>query len=265
MRLPARGHAHKVPKLSRDLAGPVPVALAQSVEAIPQPPALPGGCLYEMKFDGYRAVIVRTVSRARIWSRQGVDLSSAFPDLIAAAEFHLKAGTVLDGEICIWNGGRLSFELLQRRMARRHGPAIHLAAREHPATYVAFDMLASGGDDLRRQPLRSRRSQLERAAARWAPPMELSPATADRAEALAWFEDYRPAGIEGVMAKASDGRYEPGQRRWLKVKSRQTQEVIVGAVVGPLHKPASLVAGLISGERLIVAGRSTRLTAQQSG
>lgn len=164
----------------------------------------------------------------------------------------------------MWDGGRLNFQLLQRRMARRHGPAIHAAAREHPATFVAFDMLAVGGEDLRRQPLRSRRARLERVSARWAPPMELSPMTTDEAEARQWFEDYRPAGIEGIVAKAANGVYEPGRRTWIKVKSRETAEVIAGAVIGPLHRPTGLVAGLVGDGRLVIAGRTTELSAAHS-
>lgn len=86
------------------------VALAAAADRIPPAASLSGGALYELKFDGYRGLIVRTVAGARIWSRQGVDLTSAFPDIAAAAQFHLAPGTVLDGVICsqlmsVANGG----------------------------------------------------------------------------------------------------------------------------------------------------------------
>lgn len=199
-------------RLPAGLHGPVDVALLRSAKQVPPADGLPGGCLYEPKWDGFRAAIVRNRNGARLWSRQGRDLSAAFPDLLAAMEYHLEPGTVVDGEAIVFSEGRLSFDLLQARMARRHGPAILKAARDNPASYVAFDLLALNGNDLRSQPLHRRRRQLERIAGKWSPPMELCPATTDRAEAMGWFEDYRVAGIEGLVAKAADGRYAPGSR-----------------------------------------------------
>lgn len=158
----------------------------------------------------------------------------------------------------------MSFDLLQARMARRHGPAILKAARDNPASYVAFDLLALNGNDLRGQPLHRRRRQLERIAAKWSPPLELCPATTDRNEAMGWFEDYRVAGIEGLVAKAADGRYSPGSRDWVKVKHRQSTELIVGAVTGTLARPTGLIAGRVDHGRLIIAARSTALTLAQS-
>ena len=246
------------------LAGPVEVMLSRPVEQVPAESALPGGCRYEPKFDGYRCCIVRTKARGWLWSRQGRELSSAFPDIVAAAEFHLPPGTVLDGELCVWDGGRLNFDLLQLRAARRHGPAILAAVREHPASYVAFDLLAEDGHDIRAVPLRGRRTRLQRVARGWAPPLELVPSTSSRAEALAWFEDYRAAGVEGLVVKAAAGRYVPGSREWQKIKNRQTREVIVGAVTGTLGRPLALIAGLYAGGELVIAGRSTALTQTQS-
>lgn len=164
----------------------------------------------------------------------------------------------------MFSEGRLSFDLLQARMARRHGPAILKAARDNPASYVAFDLLALNGNDLRSQPLHRRRRQLERIAGKWSPPMELCPATTDRAEAMGWFEDYRVAGIEGLVAKAADGRYAPGSRDWVKIKHRQSTELIVGAVTGTLAKPTALIGGRVDRGRLIIVGRSTPLSATQS-
>ncbi len=82
-----------------DLRGPVEVQLARAVEAVPAPNALPGGTVWEPKLDGYRGVIVRG-DRARIWSRNGRDLTDRFPDIVRAAEQQLPEGTVVDGVIC---------------------------------------------------------------------------------------------------------------------------------------------------------------------
>jgi ATP-dependent DNA ligase len=86
-------------RLPADLAGPVDLALARSVETIPAEAALPGGSRYEPKWDGFRASILRRGDTARIWSRQRKDLTDRFPDIAAAAARILPDGCVLDGVI----------------------------------------------------------------------------------------------------------------------------------------------------------------------
>jgi ATP-dependent DNA ligase len=252
-----------VPGLPPDLAGPVAVELAKPVKDIPPRTALPGGCVYEPKWDGYRLVVVRTASSTRLWSKQGRDLTDRFPDVAAAALAQVPAGTVLDGEVVVWNGQRLDFGLLQARMVSAVGRIRGLVAT-HPASYVAFDLLASGGQDLRGQRLSRRRAALEDVAARWAPPMQLSPSTSDPAEARQWFEDFRPAGVEGLVAKGANTRYAPGRREWLKVKSWETTEVLAGGVIGTLEQPSQLVAGRYRDGELVVVGRTSPLSPAQS-
>jgi hypothetical protein len=145
---------------------------------------------------------------------------------------------VLDGELVIWNGARLDFDLLQRRLVNRAASAAALAV-EHPASYVAFDVLAAGGKDVRSLPLRERRATLEGLAGAWVPPLQVPPVTMSEVQARAWFVDYRPAGMEGLVVKAAGGAFVPGRRDGVKVKSRQTAEVIVGAVTGPIRQPES--------------------------
>jgi ATP-dependent DNA ligase len=252
-----------LPGLPPELAGPVAVELAKPVRTIPPAHALPGGCLYEPKWDGYRLVIVRNAASTRLWSKQGRDLTDVFPDIAAAALAQVPAGTVLDGEVVIWNGSRLDFGLLQKRMVSARGRIGGLAAA-HPASYVAFDLLAAGGTDLRGRRLSRRRADLESLARRWAPPLQLSPATTDLDEARGWFEDYRPAGVEGLVAKGAATRYAPGRREWLKVKSWETTEVIAGGVIGPVERPSQLVAGRYRAGELVVVGRTSPLSPAQS-
>ena len=83
-----------LPGLPPDLAGPVAVELAKPVQAVPRVDALPGGCLYEPKWDGYRLVIVRSGASTRLWSKQGRDLTDRFPDIAAAAVAQLPARRV---------------------------------------------------------------------------------------------------------------------------------------------------------------------------
>jgi ATP-dependent DNA ligase len=252
-----------LPSLPPELSGPVAVELAKPVRTIPAASALPGGCLYEPKWDGYRLVVVRTGGSTRVWSKQGRDLTDRFPDVVAAAVAQVPAGTVLDGEVVIWNGSRLDFGLLQQRMVTPAGRIAALAAA-HPASYVAFDLLAAGGTDLRAWTLTRRRAALADLAARWAPPLQLSPATTDPAEARTWFHDYRPAGVEGLVAKGAGTRYAPGRREWLKVKSWETTEVIAGGVIGPIERPSQLVAGRYRDGDLVVVGRTSPLSPRQS-
>jgi ATP-dependent DNA ligase len=198
-----------------------------------------------------------------VWSKQGRDLTDRFPDIAAAAVAQVPAGTVLDGEVVIWNGSRLDFGLLHRRMVTAPGRLGPLVAAS-PASYVAFDLLASGGADLRGQRLSRRRAALEALAARWAPPMQLSPATADPEQARRWFDDFRPAGVEGLVAKGAATRYAPGRREWLKVKSWETTEVLAGGVIGPIDRPSQLVAGRYRAGELVVVGRTSPLPPRQS-
>jgi ATP-dependent DNA ligase len=252
-----------LPGLPPELAGPVAVELAKPVKEIPPAHALPGGCVYEPKWDGYRLVIVRQAGSTRVWSKQGRDLTDRFPDLVAAAVAQLPAGTVVDGEVVIWHGDRLDFGLLQRRMVTATARIGALVAA-HPASYVAFDLLAAGGDDLRGERLVRRRAALEALAERWAPPLQLSPHTSDPAEARRWFEDFRPAGVEGLVAKGASSRYAPGRREWLKVKSWETTEVVAGGVIGPIGAPSQLVAGRYRNGELVVVGRTSPLSPAQS-
>jgi hypothetical protein len=82
--------------------------------------------------------------------------------------------------------------------------------------------------------------------------------------ARAWFVDYRPAGIEGLAVKAAGGAHVPGRRDSVKVKSRETAEVIVGAVTGPIRQPGSVVVGLMVEGQLAIAGQSVPLSKTQS-
>jgi ATP-dependent DNA ligase len=252
-----------LPGLPPELAGPVAVELARPVKEIPPAHALPGGCVYEPKWDGYRLVIVRQAGSTRLWSKQGRDLTDRFPDVAAAAIAQVPAGTVVDGEVVIWNGDRLDFGLLQRRMVTAASRIGGLVAAS-PASYVAFDLLAAGGADLRGDRLARRRTALEALAERWAPPLQLSPSTSDPAEALRWFEDFRHAGVEGLVAKGAGTRYAPGRREWLKVKSWESTEVVAGGVIGPIGAPSQLVAGRYRDGELVVVGRTGPLSPAQS-
>lgn len=237
---------------------PIALALARAVKKIPTPSALPGGCLYEPKWDGYRLVIIRREDTTELWSRQGKNLTKYFPDLCEAADLQIPPGCMVDGEAVIWTDDRLDFTALQTRLvtSQKNLPAL---IRERPASFAAFDLLAVAGTDTRTLVLKDRRELLEELAASWEPPLSLSPITADPDTAATWFDTMPASGVEGLVIKGAGQQYEGGERQWLKVKHRDTLDVVCAAVIGPITRPEMIVAGLpIEGELRIV-GRSSML------
>src|SRR5207245_8439129 len=116
----------------------------------------------------------------------------------------------------------------------------------------------------RSRPGGGRRAELESLAEAWAPPLQLSPVTADPDEAQRWSVDFRPAGVEGLVAKGAATRYQPGRREWLKVKSWESTEVLAGGVIGPVERPSQLVAGRYRDGELVVVGRTSPLPPAQA-
>jgi ATP-dependent DNA ligase len=244
--------------LPAGLAPPIKVALARSVTKMPRAGALPGKLIYEPKWDGYRAIGIRDNNGATLWSRQGKDLTRYFPELVAAIASEVPPGCVIDGEAVIWTQGRLDFSALQQRLGAGPKTLPGLLGRT-PANYTAFDILAVAGHDARDLPLHQRRALLEELAKGWKPPLSLSPATTDPDEAARWFDELPHTGIEGLVIKDTDQPYTPGARNWLKLKRRETVEVICGAVIGPITRPSEVVAGLVLDDELRIVGRSAPL------
>ncbi|WAH99733.1 ATP-dependent DNA ligase [Arthrobacter sp. MMS18-M83] len=246
----------------RSLHPPIPLALAKAVEAIPPAGALPEDLIFEPKWDGFRACALVDLRGVSLWSRQSKDLSRYLPELVSALEQQVPSGCVIDGEAVLWSQGRLDFEALQRRLVASNTGLARMV-RELPASYVAFDLLAVAGHDIRNLPWSRRRELLEELARAWAPPLNLSPVTTDRDLAEAWFRDLPSTGMEGLILKRSEQAYE-GSRIWLKVKHRQVLDIVCAGVTGPRNRPSTLVAGLPMNGRLWVVGRSTVLSAAAS-
>ncbi|MER7280472.1 ATP-dependent DNA ligase [Dactylosporangium sp. NPDC000244] len=203
---------------------------------------LPAGWLFEPKWDGFRALAWIAEDRVLIHSRQLRDLTPYFPDVRRLLRT-LPPGTVLDGELVIWDPdrGRTDFNALQGRIVA--GRRLPREACDRPAHYVVFDVLQAGGEDVTGLPLIERRHLLEQLLANTPPQLQLCPQTADLAEARGWMADWSHAGVEGCVAKDPHGRYEPGKPGWIKVKTRSTVEAIVGGVTGRLSVPGSLLLG----------------------
>ncbi len=233
--------------------------LARPVTALPHEAALPGGALYEPKFDGYRGLLFVEEGRCRVQSRRGHDITDAFQDVATAVEDQLPDGSVVDGELVVWGDEALDFAELQRRLASRK----RLARR--PASFVAFDVLAIGGADIRPWPLRRRREALDLLMQESLPPLQISPQTDSRHDAEQWMRDYadNPVGIEGLVIKGASTSYVSGKREWLKYRIRDTVEVLVGAVTGSLKLPERLILGLYRDGELQVVGSTGDLTIRQ--
>ena len=184
------------------------------------------GVLFEPKWDGFRAIVFRGSGRAYIQSRELRPLNRYFPDVHAIVLTHLPDGCVVDGEIVIATAQGLDFDALQMRL---HPAAsrVEKLSKVTPASFVAFDLLAVGGRDLREVPQAERRAELERLLQKVAPPVHLTPVTRDRAVAAAWLQRFEGAGLDGVMAKPDDLPYQPGKRAMFKIKHERTADCVV--------------------------------------
>lgn len=204
---------------------------------------LPSGrnWLYELKLDGYRVLVMKERGIVTLFSRRGNNLNNAFPRIAAAFTF-LTDNTIVDGELVVLDDdGKPSFAALQKH---KFSPdALH---------FYAFDLIAYKGKDLRKLPLIERRTVLEESAlTRMREPVRLSsviPTSPSQLIAAA-----RKSGLEGVVAKRGDSRYESGERSgaWVKYKTNKGQELVIGG-----YKPGSngfeyLLVGYNEGRDLI--------------
>jgi ATP-dependent DNA ligase len=189
---------------------------------------IPAGQLYEPKWDGFRSIIFRDGDEVEIGSRNERPMTRYFPEIVEAVLAEFPERAVVDGEIVVADTGRntLDFEALQQRI---HPAAsrVKLLSEQTPASFIAFDLLALGDDDLTGQPLEDRRAALERAFADASPPVHLTPVTRDLDTARKWFEQFEGAGLDGLIAKKLDLRYEPDKRVMSKIKHERTADCVV--------------------------------------
>ena len=198
---------------------------ARLVDTLPEEP----GWQYEPKWDGFRCLAWRDGGAVELVGRSGKDLTRYFPEVAARLAALQPARFILDGELVVPQGKTLSFDSLQMRL---HPAAsrIRKLARETPATFITFDMLADmSGTSLVARPLSERRQALEafHAAVGEQKGLRLSPYTRDLGTAKRWL-DLAGGALDGVVAKRIDGRYEAGERAMLKVKRLRTADCVVG-------------------------------------
>ena len=217
--------------------------------AKPQPQLPTGdGWRYEPKWDGFRALVFRDGPELFLQSRDLKPLDRYFPELLdpLRAVGGPADRFVLDGEIVIAGDGGLDFEALLLRIHPAVSRVAMLAAAT-PASYVAFDCLADGTDDLRDAPFAERRARLERRLGAPPPSVLLTPATSDPAVAREWFDGFEGAGLDGVIAKRADLRYVPGRREMVKIKHARTADCVVAGFRWHKNGPGTMVGSLLLG------------------
>ncbi len=221
---------------------PVEPMLAKLADAIPTS----GGWLFEPKWDGFRALVFRDGDETYIQSRDLKPLDRYFPELPPALRTNLPERCVLDGEVVIAGAAGLDFDAL---LLRIHPAASRVAmlAGKSPASYVAWDLLALGDEDLRAVPQGERRARLLSILGDPRPPIHLTPATEDPVVAADWFDRFEGAGLDGVVAKRLVDPYQPGKRAMLKVKHQRTADCVVAGFRWHKDGPGELVGSLLLG------------------
>ncbi len=207
---------------------------------------LPEGAdwMYEVKFDGYRALLLKNGEKVWIRSRNDKDLTAAYPSVTAAGRRLQAEQAVIDGEIVAVDAdGHPSFQALQHRAAHR----------KHTIVFYAFDLLHLDGEDLSGRTLDERRRRLPDVLNGSGVLLSIElPGTPAQVIAAV-----RNLGLEGVIAKRRQSRYRPGERNtaWVKLKLDRQQEFVIGGYRPGPHGIDALLVGYYEGTRLLFAGK----------
>lgn len=211
---------------------------------VPKLPALQSDYAFEFKWDGMRALARCVDGQTSLITRNGIDATSRFPELVSLAT-SLKHDAILDGEIVAMDDeNNPSFARLQQRMHVADPAKARLLAKEIPVQFILFDVLFLRGRSVIGEPWTVRRALLEKLNLKgnsW----ELSPAVIGHGEAL--FATARKHQLEGIVAKKLDSVYEPGRRspHWVKIKLVQRQELVVGGWTTERGSPGALGSLLV--------------------
>ncbi len=207
-----------------------------------------GDWLYEMKFDGYRALAFKAGAE-RLLSRNRTDFNKDYPQLIDALKLLRAKDFIIDGEITVLDqNGKSSFQLLQSYAIRKQTALV----------YYAFDLLSLDGTDLCKSPLIERRELLAKLLREAPERIRFSEELPGERENL--LQLAKQFGLEGLIAKRPDSVYEPGRcsGAWVKVKLTQTQEFVIGGYTPPEGSRkhfGALLVGYYGSSGLLFAGR----------
>ena len=243
----------------KDLKGiakrPIPTAITPMLASVTEKPFDNPDWVFEIKWDGYRAVAFLENDTVRLVSRNHNDLSPRYPELKVLADAVQAKNAILDGEVVVLDEtGRPSFSLMQQRTGiRAHGRQA-APNRDLPILYYAFDVLYVDGYDLRRVTLEDRKRVLQEI---------LKPSEIVRfsdhylgEQGTALFEVAKQKGLEGILAKKRDSCYEERRsREWLKIKITQTVDCVIGGYTEPDGSRqyfGSLVLGLYNEKKKLI-------------
>jgi DNA ligase D-like protein (predicted ligase) len=209
------------------LKSPIPLDMEPMLSA-PSETGIPKGDSweYEPKWDGFRTLVFRDGDKVELISRGGRPMTRYFPELPPAFRGLKESQLVFDGEVVVVGENGLDFGALQQRVHPADS-RVRMLSEATPAWFIAFDLLAAGGNDLRKEPLSERRKQLEKLLKGVKQPIFLTPYTRDHKTAESWFERFEGAGLDGVIAKSWAGQYVPGKRLWVKIKHQRTADCVV--------------------------------------
>jgi bifunctional non-homologous end joining protein LigD len=217
------------------------------------------GWIFELKYDGIRAMVSVAGDAVRISGRRGGDETSRYPEAQAIRAGIRARQAVVDGELVVLDAdGRPSFERLQQRINVSRESDVRRVAAEHPVTFVAFDLVQLEGRDLMTTELRIRKKTLRETIID--SPHVLFAAHVEL-DGVALFEEARKSGIEGIVGKRADSLYRPGMRtaEWVKVKSWRSQScVVAGYTAGRGRRSnqlGALILAVLHGSHLVHCGQ----------
>jgi bifunctional non-homologous end joining protein LigD len=239
----------KKPARSKPAAAPA-IAFVEPMKArlVDSPPS--GNWVYEIKFDGFRALALKDGQKTSLLSRTENDLSQKFPEVTEAVGRLKTESAIVDGEIVALDPqGRSSFQLLQ---------AYDLGQERPPIMFYAFDLLQLNGNNLRGEPLTVRKRELEKLLKKPPGVIRYSASLGGRPEDL--LKQAQKLGLEGLIGKRADSPYESGRRSgaWVKLKLHHEQEMVIGGYTNPeggrSHFGALLI-GYYEKDKLYCAGK----------
>ncbi len=212
--------------------------------------------IFELKMDGERCLAYLDADETVLINRRGRYVLSQFPELATLHE-NVDARCILDGEIIIGVGAKEDFEHIKQRSVTKNPQTIARLSREHPATFVAVDILFKDGALLTKKPLEERLDILHRTVAE---NEHLALSRIIPGNGIDFFERVKELGLEGIIAKRLDSPYRMGIRSsdWLKIKNWLEDDFIVcGYMIGERAAVASLILGQYGDDGLVYKGRVT--------
>jgi len=209
-----------------------------------------GDWIYELKFDGIRAIAVKDGSKVNLISRNENELRTRFPEIADAVKKLSTQECLIDGEVvALDEEGRSSFQLLQ---------ALELEGRKAPVRFYVFDLLQLDGKSLIKLPLAHRKELLAKLCEGTGDPIRFSSEIGGDAKSL--LAEVKRRGLEGLIGKQRDSVYEPGRRSgaWIKLKCVNEQEFVIGGFTPPGGSRkyfGAILVGYYKNNRLLFAGK----------